>query len=119
MPNKSSYTFVSVISSKGKSSLVEYVEAGIAYRVYVPAHQVKERLVSNEILASGIPYGHPWDEIKIDFDMKQFLSEMHNANLWTVEDVLRSPAKVTGVLRKVFEPSLKAILETAKQAKRS
>jgi hypothetical protein len=71
-------------------------------------------------LERGIPYGFPWEEIEIKFDMQRFAIEMHNAGLWTVEDVLREPKTLTGVLRKIFEASFKTVLETAfREKKRS
>ena len=115
MPTK---TFVKVLSTQGASSLVEYDQNGMLRRCYVPAHKVENNFVADTVLSSGIPYGFPWDEIVIEFDMQQFAIEMHNAELWTVEDVLKAPKKVTGVLRKIFEQSFKTILETAVQEKK-
>lgn len=114
-------TLVTILSSKGASTLVEYLNAdGVLQRKYVPANKVLEEFVSDEILERGISYGFPWEEIVINFDMSQFAVEMHNAELWTVEDVLRAPKKLTGVLRKIFEASFKTILETAfREKKRS
>ncbi len=113
-----SKTLVTVLSSKGASTLVEYLHDGVLQRKYVPTIKVENQFVADEVLGQGIQYGFPWDEIIINFDMKQFANEMHNAELWTVEDVLKSPNKLTGVLRKVFEPSFKAILETAVREKK-
>ena len=111
-------TLVTIISAKGQSALVEHLADGILKRVYVPADKVLNQFVDDKVLAQGIPYGFPWDEIEIRFDMQQFAIEMHNAELWTVEDVLKSPNKLTGVLRKIFEPSFKVTLETALREKK-
>lgn len=114
-----SMTLVTVLSSKGASTLVEYLNAdGVLCRKYVPANKVLDHFVADEILERGISYGFPWDEIEIRFDMQKFAVEMHNAELWTVEDVLKSPKKLTGVLRKVFEESFKTVLETALREKK-
>lgn len=112
-------TLVTVLSSKGESTLVEYLDAdGVLCRKYVPTNRVLHRFVADEVLECGIQYGYPWDEIVINFDMGQFAREMHNAELWTVEDVLKSPKTLTGVLRKVFEESFKTVLETALREKK-
>jgi hypothetical protein len=111
-------TLVTVLSSKGASTLVEYLDNGILQRKYVPTEKVSNQFVDDQVLAQGIPYGFPWDEIVINFDMQHFATEMHNADLWTVEDVLKSPKKVTGVLRKIFEDSFRTVLETAVREKK-
>lgn len=113
-------TLVTILSSKGSSTLVEYLDAGILQRKYVPTAKVLNGFVADDVLERGIPYGFPWEEIEIKFDMQQFAVEMHNAELWTVEDVLKAPKKLTGVLRKIFEASFKTVLETAfREKKRS
>lgn len=107
-------TLVTVLSSKGESTLVEYLNtAGVLQRRYVPTKKVQEQFVADDVLERGIPYGFPWEEIEIKFDMQQFAIEMHNAELWTVENVLRDPKRLTGVLHKIFETSFRAVLETA------
>jgi hypothetical protein len=111
-------TLVTVLSTKGASTLVEYLKDGVVHRKYVPTTKVSNQFVADEVLARGIPYGFPWEEIEISFDMRQFAIEMHNVDLWTVEDVLKAPKKVTGVLRKIFEQSFKAVLEAAVQEKK-
>jgi hypothetical protein len=111
-------TLVTILSSKGASTLVEYMLDGVLQRKYVPTEKVLNQFVPDEVLARGIQYGFPWEEIVINFDMQQFATEMHNAELWTVEDVLKSPKKLTGVLRKIFEDSFKAVLETAVREKK-
>jgi hypothetical protein len=111
-------TLVTVLSTKGASTLVEYLKDGVVHRKYVPMAKVSNQFVADEVLERGIPYGFPWDEIVISFDMQQFAVEMHNADLWTAEDVLKSPKKVTGVLRKIFEQSFRTVLETAVQEKK-
>jgi len=111
-------TLVTILSSQGASTLVEYMADGVLQRKYVPTSKVVDQFVDDKVLAQGIPYGFPWDEVVIHFDMQQFAVEMHNANLWTVEDVLKSPKALTGVLRKIFEDSFRTVLETAVREKK-
>lgn len=108
-------TIVTILETKGKSTLVEYMVDEMLYRKYVPTEKVLANFVEDEVLASGINYGFPWEEMDIKFDMRRFAIEMQNAELWTAQDVLKSPQKLTGVLRKVFEEDFKAILQTAVQ----
>ena len=116
--HQGSKTLVTVLSAKGASVLVEYLENDVLRRKYVPANTLNERYVADSVLECGIPYGYPWEEIQIDFNAQQFAIEMQNAGLWTVEDVLREPNKLTGVLRKIFETSIRTVLETARREKK-
>lgn len=111
-------TPITVLSTKGQSSLVEYLQDGVVCRRYIPSNKVLNRFVVDDVLERGIPYGFPWEEIEIKFDMQQFAVEMHNADLWTVDDVLRAPKKLTGVLRTIFENSFRTVLETAAREKK-
>ena len=113
-------TLVTVVSAKGASTLVEYIDTddGVLHRKYVPTAKLQNNFVGDDVLAQGIPYGYPWEEIVIHFNMQRFAVEMHNAELWTVEDVLKSPKQLTGVLRKIFEENFKSVLETALREKK-
>jgi hypothetical protein len=106
-------TLVTIITSKGDSLLVEYMLDGVLYRKYVPTHKLEGNFISDEVLEAGIPYGYPWEEMDIKFDMQEFAVQMHNADLWTAADLLKAPKKLTGVLRKLFESQFKEILKEA------
>lgn len=111
-------TFVTVINTQGASALVEYESNGLIERKYVPINKINNGFVSDEVLASGIPYGYPWRELDFSFDMALFEKEMHNADLWTPADVQANPKKVTGVLRTIFEDHLRAVLDAANQERK-
>lgn len=112
---------VRVILAKGKSSLVEFIDSnGLLDRKYIPTAKIDGMAAPADVLQKGIPYGLPWDETMLEFDPRQFLIEMHNAELWTAEDVKRNPKKVMGVFMKIMNNNLKAVLENANlESKRS
>lgn len=111
-------TLVTIVTMKDHSLLVEYFENDILTRKYVPVSKLEGNYIADDVLASGIQYGYPWEEMDIVFDMKLFAVEMHNAELWTVDDLLKTPNKLTGVLRKLFERQFKEILKTAENDKK-
>lgn len=109
-------TVVTLIGQKGASALVEFLDAnGVLCRKYVPLAKIENSMVADETLAAGIPYGIAWNEISLEFDAEKFAVEMHNADLWTANDVLRNPKKVSAVLRKILESGLKELLEMSRQ----
>ena len=117
---KSSMQRVVVIKQKGGSALVEYSVGGVAARKFVPTVEILGDKVSQSVLDSGIPYGFPWEELSLQFDMEKFSVEMHKVGLWTPQDVLASPQKVFSALRATLADNLSEILQVAQgERKRS
>jgi len=108
-------TLVTVIRQKDKSSLVEFIAAGILTRKFVPTKEVVDGFVSDEVLEQAIPYGYPFDEIKLAFDSQKLVNEMHNVGVWTAEDALKNQQKVWAALCATFADALPIILETSKK----
>jgi len=114
-----SKTFVTTIRTKGNSALVQYVDDGVLTRKYVPAAKVfSDGLVADDVLEQGIQYGYPWEELSLAFDMQKFTNELRNADVWTVEDMLRTPQKLHSALNAAFADNIRNILEFAKQEKK-
>jgi len=108
-------TLVKVIRQKDKSSLVEFITDGIITRKFVPTSEVINKSVSSEVIEQAIPYGYPFDEIKITFDNQKLLNELHNVGIWTAEDALKNQQKVWAALCATFADALPIILETSKK----
>lgn len=104
---------VTVISRKGSAALVQYVEGGMVHRKYVPLGVIDNSAVDGETLEQGIPYGYPWDELSISFDSARFANELHNVDVWTTADALRSPQRVTAAIRATISDNLKEVLTIA------
>jgi len=113
-----SKTFVTTIRTKGNSALVQYVDDGVLTRKYVPAAKVSDGLVPDEVLEQGIAYGYPWEEVELEFDSHQLADEMHQVDLWTVEEVLRNPQKVQAALNAILANGLSKILDIARNEKK-
>jgi len=113
-----SKTPVTIIRQKDNSTLVQYVDDGVLTRKYVPTAKVIDGFVPDEVLEQGISYGYPWEEIELKFDSRQLADEMHQVDLWTVEDVLRSPQKVQAALNAILANGLSKILDIARNEKK-
>lgn len=107
-------TQVTIIRQTGESTLVQYMEKGALARRIVPASQVANGAVADQVLAAGIPYGFPWGEIQMVFDMQKFVNELHQIDIWTAEDLLKSPQKLWSALRAALANSLSNVLEIAR-----
>lgn len=111
-------TQVTIVRTKDSSTLVEYVEDGVLSRKYVPTAEVKDSIVADEILSRGIPYGYPWEDVELKFNMPKFANELHNVGVWTVEDMLKNPQKLSAALHAAFAENLSNILEVARNEKK-
>ena len=110
----SELTIVTIIRKKGNSILVQYVEEEILTRKFVPAEEVDGVFVATSVLAQGIPYGYPWEDAEMKFDSRKFANELHNLEVWTVQDALKSPQKLWSALRTALADNLSMMLEIAK-----
>lgn len=111
-------TRVTLVNRKGKSVLVEYVEAGAVHRRYVPIVEVHDGAVENEVLERGIVYGFPWEEIELKFNADRFAKEMHDVGIWTIEDALLNPKNLWSALRATLAENLTEILTIASGEKK-
>jgi hypothetical protein len=112
---------VSVLFSKKSASLVEYIDdEDTTIRVSVPASSITdgpERVVENDILEAGIPYGVPWAAKIGDFSLKgaDIEKEFHNSGIWTFEDYQANPQNVIGAIMAVARPVMQAIAILVKE----
>lgn len=115
---KAAYVAVTVVSRTDSSALVQYVENGVLTRKTIPTHFLRDNQVSESTLAQGIPYGFPFDEISIEFNVRKFMNELHNLDIWTVEDLLRSPRKLQSAMNAGFADNISKILELSQLEKK-
>jgi hypothetical protein len=78
---------VEVISAKGKTTLVKYLDGDFPRRVYIPTNKISDGKVEEHFLAKGLPYGLPWEKIKLPkITGEDFALELHRQGIWTAED---------------------------------
>jgi hypothetical protein len=86
---------VTVVETRGRSALVEYVIDGERLRVYVPVEEVAGGEVAEKVLQAGVPHGAPWRELLADVEGGEALAnELKRLNVWTNADVERSVRNV-------------------------
>ena len=106
-------TRVKVIQQKGESLLVEFAHDGNTERKYIPAATLGEGLVLDDVLEMGIPYGFPWDEIKLEFDRVKFAKQLHDVGIWTPAEALKYPQKLSAALYATLADNLSQVLNIA------
>lgn len=118
MTKKITRTRVTVIQRTGESALVQYQLDGAEKRVFIPASELGNGYVLDNVLAQAVEYGYPWQECNLVLDAQRFETEMRNAGLWTAEDVLKNPQGLFTALNVTFAPVISEILTLAKQEHR-
>lgn len=115
---KNQRTPVIVVQITGDSALVQYETNGITERRYIPADEIGDRQVLTEVLERGVPYGYPYDDIKLEFDSQKFANELHNVGVWTAEDALLHPQKLWSAMNAAFADNITNVIRAAKLEKR-
>lgn len=111
-------TKTDLVRKKGASALVQYQDGNILKRVYIPVDEFGDGHVLDDVLESGIPYGYPWEDLDVTFDGARFANELHNLDVWTVEDALNNPQKLWSALRATLSDNINEILTVASQEKK-
>lgn len=77
------------IAAKGKSVLVEWIDArGMYRRGFVPVGKVKDQAVDLADLVKAIPYGLPWEQfIQITATPESIANSLRKQGVWTFEDL--------------------------------
>jgi len=110
---------VKVLSSSGKSTLVEWLEKDGLHRASLPAEKVAEK-VDQELLDAAMPYGVPWADAKIKpFTGAELQAALYAAGVWTAEDVMNKPQLVIGALQGLLWLHLGSLVEFAAKYKLS
>lgn len=104
-------TLVTVISSQGQASLVEWVDGvGRPRRAFVPtAAIVDSRCVDP---AAGIPYGDAWESVigTLAVTPDVVADELRRRGLWTKDDARRNPTLVMSALQAAYGLDLARLL---------
>lgn len=107
---------VNVISRHGSAALVEFVEGQAVQRKTVSAGLLDGEKISQDDLDMGVPYGLPWaDLFKINVTPKVIEKALHNAGVWTLEDLLGNPRRVIAALQSAYGVDIAALIRAASE----
>lgn len=117
---KKEKTFIAVrvVKKRGKGAVIEWVDKGRAFRKTVPLNKIKDGEIEESILDKAPDYGVPWaKELNPKASPEDIETALHNAGLWTSDDVLRNPGGVIGALNAAYKTDLATVLQVAKKHK--
>lgn len=102
---------VKVISRRGQSALVEYLEDGKLRRVTIPARDVIDDQVSQYKLRLGIPYGLPWETICNHPALPDLLRQR---GIYTYNDLKAKHQEALNAVLTAYGQDLQTIMKLAK-----
>lgn len=103
---------VTIIKQDGLAAIVEYVENSMPKRAIVPASEVINNSVPDDVLEAAIPYGVEWAElVQIDVTPDAICRHLRNRGIWTFEDAQSHLRDVTLALQAAYQISASKILK--------
>lgn len=105
---------VKVIRREKKAALVEWIDRGKYHRASVPAREIQDGTVDNDVLEAGIPYGERWRDV--DGVTAEIEQELYRHGIWTRDDLLANSHQARNAVQKMLVgPVMSALLKKAKQ----
>ncbi len=109
---------VVIIDTKDKTTLVKYLDGDIPRRVYVPTKKVISGKVEKQFLAKGLPYGLPWEKIKLpEITGEDFALALHRQGIWTAEDCRSNPQGKRAAIIHLYSSLSAALAEFLREEK--
>jgi hypothetical protein len=103
------------VASTPNTVLVEWVSNQEVHRGFIPAKQFSVDGVPASVLGSATPYGLPWSELIVfSGSAKDLEKALHNAGIWTFEDLVQFPQAAVGALQTAYHNDLAALRSAAK-----
>jgi hypothetical protein len=107
---------VKTVLTQGQSTVVEFRQKGRLQRVIVPVEKVVDGQADELTLSAGLPYGLPWHKAKVEVLTGESVEDaLHDAGIWTQDDLFTKPAAVHGALQVAYGLALGALIEIASQ----
>jgi hypothetical protein len=107
---------VSVVARKDASALVEFVEGQAAQRKTVPADALDGDKIAQDDLDMGVPYGIPWaDLVKVTATPGGIEKALHNAGIWTLEELTSNPRRAIGALQAAYGLDIASLIRAANE----
>lgn len=107
-----------VITTERGLTLVEWLDGEYPNRAWVTPDQITDgagRHLTVFHPEGGIPYGVDWSELTSGMlNTTEIERRLHQANIWTVEDLQRQPNVALGVIRAVAGDVLQELLTSAR-----
>lgn len=108
---------VKIINANEESAVVEFTLGGLLQRAIIPTAMIVDGKAPDEVLIAGIPYGTPWEFLKLSANPIMLANTLRANGIWTYEDAKRKPREIVSALQAVYGVDLAALLEFARENK--
>jgi hypothetical protein len=104
-----------IVSWTGEAGLVEVVRNGAVERVTLPMAILNSELITEADIDAGIPYGLQFAEFLTPANdiVSRVEVALHNAGIWTLEDLTKKPNLVVNALQSVYRIETGRIIQAA------
>lgn len=108
-----------LIKRDREAALVEYVENGEVKRKIIPRSAVNENgQIDSFELETGIPYGIAWgDYLQLEATPKDIERALHNAGIWTAEDLRTKQQVAIGAIQTALSIHLGTLNSIVKETR--
>ena len=108
---------VKVLKAGPDNAMVEFMLDKLLQRATIPTSLIEDEYVEQAVLEAGIPYGVPWELVKLSASPIDLANTLRVYDIWTVDDAMRNPNKIISALQAVYEVDLAQILKFAREYK--
>lgn len=109
---KSNPISVRLLTASSEAALVEWEFKGKLSRATIQAADYVDGCVDAAALATAIPWGIPWEEIKFAQPKpEQVADALRRAGIWTKQDLFTNPSAAIGALQSVYQLHLGTLVE--------
>lgn len=108
---------VKVVRANEDNALIEYLFGGLLQRVTIPVDEIHDGKAADDVVMAGLPYGVPWEMMKLSASPIMLANALRNNGIWTYEDAIRNPRGIVSALQAAYGVDLAALLEYARDNK--
>ena len=115
LKRKPKMILVRLVRSNADNAIVEYELDKVLQRATIPSNIIEDGKVSEDALQYGIPYGVPWELVKLSASSIDLANMLRRMEIWTYEDAMSNPNKVISALQAVYKCDLAQIIQYARE----
>jgi len=115
LKRKPKMILVRLVRSNADNAIVEFTIDKVLQRATIPSNIIEDGKVPEDELQFGIPYGVPWELVKLSASSIDLANMLRRMEIWTYEDAMSNPNKVISALQAVYKCDLAQIIQYARE----
>jgi len=112
---------VSIIASKGLSSLIQFVDGDKqTRRAFVPVKSVVDNKCPEKTIAASVPYGMEWEKFiqPVTISPQTIADALRSGGFWDFHDIEDDPGRAQSIIDRAVSVIAASICRLARQADR-